>query len=182
MAMRRINPDIWGACASSLCAAHCLLFPLFSALGPMALLEFSGPAEAAAASTEPEQRFWHRIADGTASPPHCAECCRDPSGFYIHAGMLCITLPLAAWALLDGYLSHRRRTGLLAGGLGLLLLTAALALEAPLAALNGAFWLNMAGSALLVSAHLWNWTRCAGSRCGALRRAATAPLMEATEA
>lgn len=181
MAMRRFNPDFWGACASSLCAAHCLLFPLFSALVPTALLALSDPAEVAAESLEPEQRPRHDATGGEGQVLHCADCCCDPSSFYIHAGMLCITLPLAAWALRTGYLSHRRIAGLLAGGLGLLLLTAALAFEAPLAAVDGAFWLTMAGSALLVSAHLWNWSRCAGSRCGAAQQAARAPLMETIE-
>ena len=158
--IRNLNLDAWGATASALCAAHCLVMPLALALLPSLALGSGTPADAAVgasccASAAP---CCAAARTGTAQ----AACCDDPSAFWIHAGMLACTLPLAGFALVRGFTCHRQVAGLAAGGTGLLLLATALPLHS--AAPSAAFWCNISGSALLVSAHLWNWGKCACSR------------------
>ncbi len=158
-----INLDGWGALASGLCAAHCLLMPLLATVAPYVAWGAYPPADATPAevccSETAKSCETAAAASTTEAEASAAACCDDPSAFWIHAGMLSLTLPLAGFALFSGYTCHRQLAGVAAGGTGLLLLSTALPLHslAPAAA----FWCNVCGSALLVSAHLWNWRRCA---------------------
>ncbi|QDG53105.1 MerC domain-containing protein [Persicimonas caeni] len=82
----------------------------------------------------------------------------------VHWGMLATVVPIALFALLKGYRSHKELFVLVAGAAGLLGLCAA----HPLAhALGGHHWetiLTVAGGVLLTSAHVRNLWAC--HQCG----------------
>ena len=76
---------------------------------------------------------------------------------WFHAGVIAIVIPVAAWALWNGYKTHRRRRVLWLGGAGTLLIAGAVAradVETPL----------MIGAGLILSlAHYFNLTVCSHS-------------------
>lgn len=183
-----LNLDTVGVCASALCTAHCLLFPLFIAAIPLLVSDTTkvqasqaAPAPTGGADTatpagtgascatdsccvvvaEPSQ-----AAGGAESPT----CCESPAGFWIHAGFLGIAFPLGLFTWLQGFKQHRRTAIPLLGATGLAVLCTALLLGTGGLGVNGERLMTLCGSALLIGAHLWNRRQC---RCTEAPRRST---------
>jgi chromate transport protein ChrA len=76
---------------------------------------------------------------------------------WFHAGVIAVVVPVAAWALWNGYRTHRRQRVLWLGGVGTLLISVAVAKaewETPL---------MIAAGLILSLAHYFNLKVCAHS-------------------
>jgi hypothetical protein len=141
---------------------HCLCFPFVAAALPTLLSSETTPVVAATTGEDAA------AACCTAEEPSCAatagttgtQCCDDPTSFWIHVGMLGIAFPLAVLGLVSGYRCHGSAPGLVIGGAGVASLVLALVVQASLPGTGATFWLNILGSTLLVTAHLWNRGKC----------------------
>jgi len=171
--------DTVGACASLLCMAHCLATPLILALlagsaqfgGSTAAIVNAAPvAEPGTVPTgdhhdhAPEARSDETSSCATVCETEVEEtshttCCSGTTDTIVHASFLGMALPLGLWAWVLGYKRHGHLGSVVVGGVGLVLLTAALLstqLHSP--------WpveqpLTVSGSLCILVAHWWNHRR-----------------------
>lgn len=131
-AEQRLNLDVLGVGASTLCLVHCVAFPLILAAIPVL-----GSAESATAG-----------------------CSGTPLDFWIHFGLLAAVVPVGvtAWGL--GYRHHKDPGILFLGLVGVSLLVAALMFGHHWMDGQGERILTIAGSIAMVSAHLLNRRQC----------------------
>ncbi len=131
-AEQRINLDVLGMGASTLCVVHCVAFPLLIAAIPVL-----------------------GSSDTTAQG-----CAGTPLDFWIHFGLLAAVIPVGvtAWGL--GYRRHKDPGILFLGFVGVALLVAALMFGHHLMDGQGERILTIAGSIAMVSAHLLNRRQC----------------------
>jgi len=131
-AEQKINLDVLGMGASTLCVVHCVAFPLLIAAIPVL-----GSSETTAQG-----------------------CAGTPFDFWIHFGLLAAVVPVGvtAWGL--GYRRHKDPGILFLGFVGVALLVAALMFGHHLMDGQGERILTIAGSIAMVSAHLLNRRQC----------------------
>lgn len=134
--------------ASVACAIHCFVFPL-----ALSLLQLWPDSQASATGSKVSSVVG--IPSDVDIAARCEACCGKGTPWF-HWGMLAFVVPVAAFALYNGYRRHKQIGVAVLGAIGLVMLVLALLWGVHIWNGEAERLLTVSGSIMLTSAHFWN--------------------------